>query len=993
VGESGGEGKSPPIAAAHLARGEEAREREEYDLARQEAEKASALFEKDGNWEGYVRARNLLGGVASRRGDYKAALEEANAALDTARAKLGPAHPEVARSYYEIGTVYVSTGRNKEGLDLLEKALALRRAAGGGRTKEVSEVLVRMGVAYSDQGEDERALSLFDEAEAIDRALPGQPRLFDSLIGKGAALWGLARYDAAIAVLEEAVHILEAGKTRHGASLAAAYVNLGNAYWSKSDYDEALAYYEKALPIQVAARGETHQYVGVVHFNLATLHLMKYDYDACIASAERALKILVPALGERTSMVVQTYNALGLALTRKGEADRGLGVLEKALSIQLSLPEKGNRDEAIVYSSLAETYRARHDLVRADRGFREALAIDVRIHGRRHPDVAEDFVNLGDLYLEKGNEAEALRFFARAIAANDPSPPRVDPDLHPPLDSAFSEDFLLKALKGAARARARLGARKAERRQVEAAALVYDHASRLVDRMRAGYRAEGSKLQIAETANEIYDEAIRTELELRRLTGEERHLESAFRFAEKSKAGILRDALNEAEARSFSGIPREVLERERQLRIDLAAADQRLTDAQLEEGAQESRLQPLRDEQFALKREYETLQQRLEKEYPAYYDLKYRFDTAGPAAIRERVLDPGTVLVEYFLGKERVYIFTITGRDIAVASVDREASLEADLQELRRAIVERDGAPHAASARRLYRTLLAPIESRIAGRELVIVPDGPLSTLPFEALLERDVSPDTSPWELPYVLRDHALSYAYSATVALPGTRGKEAPSSDFVGFAPVFAGGAGAPAALPASRKEVNDVRQLFADRQGFFGDWWSARSRAYLGRDATEARLKDAALERYRYVHLATHAVADEEHPSLSRLLLAPGPGSGEDGVLHLGETYNLRLNADLVVLSACDTGRGRIARGEGIIGLTRGFLYAGARSLVVSLWPVSDTAGSDLVVDLYRELLAGRTKAEALRQAKLRTMGRNPEYAKPYYWSSLVLVGERR
>jgi CHAT domain-containing protein len=135
------------------------------------------------------------------------------------------------------------------------------------------------------------------------------------------------------------------------------------------------------------------------------------------------------------------------------------------------------------------------------------------------------------------------------------------------------------------------------------------------------------------------------------------------------------------------------------------------------------------------------------------------------------------------------------------------------------------------------------------------------------------------------------------------------------------------------------------------------------------------------------------DEKHPGLSRVLLAPETGSGEDGVLHLGEVYNLRLNADLVVLSACGTGGGQIVRGEGIIGLTRGFLYAGAKSLLVSLWPVSDAASAGLIGDFYAELLAGRPKTQALREAKLRTMGRNPEYAKPYYWSSLVLVGNWR
>jgi CHAT domain-containing protein/Tfp pilus assembly protein PilF len=852
-----------------------------------------------------------------------------------------------------------------------------------------------MGVAHIDFGEDERGLSFFDEAEAIYRALPGQPRLEDALIGRGAALWGLARYDQAIEALEQAVRILESAERRRGASLAAAYSNLGNVYWSKSDYDEALAYYEKALPLQVAALGDAHANVGLIHFNLATLHLMMRDYDSCIASAETALKIFLPALGERSPLAVQTYNALGAALTRKGEADRAIGVLEKALAIQLSLPDGGGRDAAIIHSTLAEAYRARHDFVRADRGCRKALAIDSRIHGRSHPDVAEDFVNLGELYLEKGEAAEALRFFDEAIAANHLPPTRPDPDLDPPLDTAFSEELLLSALKGAARSRARLAAGKTDRRQPEAAARVYEHAVRLIDRMRAGYRAEGSKLRIADTATEIYDEAIGTEVELYRSTNDEQHLEKAFRFAERSKVGILRDALNEAEARSFAGLPREVLDRERQLRNDLAAASQRFTEAQLENGDDEGKLQPLRETQFALKREYEALQQRLEKDYPAYFDLKYRFDTAGPADVQTRVLDEGTVLVEYFLGRKQVFVFTITPHDLAVASVPREASLEADLADLRRAIVERDEASYFRAAHRLYRQLLTSVEDRIAGRELVVVPDGPLSTVPFEGLLQSDADSAKASGDLPWVLRDHAVSYAYSATVALQGVRRRDhEPPDDFVGFAPLVSPGAAPDVApLPASRREVTTVRELFARRRGFFGDWFDSRSRTYLGREATEGRLKSADLERYRYVHLATHGIVDEEHPGRSKLLLAAQPGSAEDGVLYLGESYGLHLNADLVVLGACDTARGRLARGEGIIGFTRGFLFAGAESLLVSLWPVSDAASSDLVIDFYRELLGGRPKAQALRQAKLRTMARNPEYAKPYYWSSLVLVGARR
>jgi CHAT domain-containing protein len=290
------------------------------------------------------------------------------------------------------------------------------------------------------------------------------------------------------------------------------------------------------------------------------------------------------------------------------------------------------------------------------------------------------------------------------------------------------------------------------------------------------------------------------------------------------------------------------------------------------------------------------------------------------------------------------------------------------------------------------------VEHRLKGKDLIVVPDGPLNAVPFEALLEGDVHPgDEYVRPLPYVLRDHAVSYAYSATVLLQGLRRKKArPPDEFVGFAPSFAEATshvGAPGPLPASRKEVTDVRAMFAQRAGFFGGWFSGRSRIYVGREATESQLKSAGLERYRYIHLATHGIVNDTHPGLSRLLFEPESGTGEDGVLTFGEIYNLRLNADLVVLSACDTGGGLVARGEGIIGLTRGFLYAGSNSLLVSLWPVSDEAAAGLVSVFYAELLTGKSKAQALREAKLQTLSRNPEYAKPFYWSALVLVGDSR
>lgn len=194
----------------------------------------------------------------------------------------------------------------------------------------------------------------------------------------------------------------------------------------------------------------------------------------------------------------------------------------------------------------------------------------------------------------------------------------------------------------------------------------------------------------------------------------------------------------------------------------------------------------------------------------------------------------------------------------------------------------------------------------------------------------------------------------------------------------------------MPASRIEVTGILEVFESSYGFFDRMFNKKAEVYLEEKATEGNFRSAGLRDYLYLHLATHGFVNEANSGLSGLILAQDSTSSDDGILHLGEIYNLEMNADLVVLSACETGLGQIARGEGIIGLTRGFLYAGAQNLLVSLWQVNDQTTADLMVDFYDRMLAGSSKAGALREAKLALIKRHPEDAKPYYWSPFVLIG---
>lgn len=173
--------------------------------------------------------------------------------------------------------------------------------------------------------------------------------------------------------------------------------------------------------------------------------------------------------------------------------------------------------------------------------------------------------------------------------------------------------------------------------------------------------------------------------------------------------------------------------------------------------------------------------------------------------------------------------------------------------------------------------------------------------------------------------------------------------------------------------------------------GRLFADRSKIYLNDNASEQTLKSIDLSQHRFIHFATHGVVNKSVPELSGIILAQNTAGGEDGILHLSEVYNLDLDADLVVLSACQTGTGKMAKGEGLMSLTRGFMYAGADALLASYWQVADGSTNWLMVSFYEYLLSGLSKSEALQNAKMDLIDSYPQFAQPYYWASFVLIGK--
>ena len=362
----------------------------------------------------------------------------------------------------------------------------------------------------------------------------------------------------------------------------------------------------------------------------------------------------------------------------------------------------------------------------------------------------------------------------------------------------------------------------------------------------------------------------------------------------------------------------------------------------------------------------------------------------GLKQIQQEVLKPDTTLIEYYLGETRSFVWVVSRGQSSSAVLPPAKEIEALAGAFRKSLtaqvssltVRQAESESSRLSARLYEMLLKPVERLLAGSQsLIIVPDGVLYYVPFEALQAAGSSR--------YLLERFPISYAPSATsLAALEQSPSAAQQKMLLAFGdPAYTRSEATGAkstergpdlgALPYTRDEVLGIASLFP----------KGESAVYLGARANQEAVKAEALDRYRYIHFATHGILDESHPSRSGLALTAGAGDG--GVLQVDRITGLRIHADVVTLSACSTGLGELVSGEGMLGLVRSFLYAGASSVAVSLWNVNDDATATLMKEFYRNLSRSMPPQEALRQAKISVLHQdNALWHHPHFWAPFVL-----
>lgn len=881
-------------------------------------------------------ALDRIGLCRAKQGKYGEALEAFQAALALQR-ELGDRHGE-AVTLGNAGYTLLSQGETREALPRFEQALALLRDLG--ETGLEASVLQNMGGAWDRLGEPQRAVEHYTQALGLLRA-QGERRGEAGVLANLAVAWrSLGEPGRSLALHEQALALFRESGDRRGE--ARTLNNLGHVYDRLGEPRRALVWYGQSL----ALRRE---------------------------------------VGDRLGEAI-TLNNLGRAHERLGEPGPALEFYQRALALSREIGDR--HEETTSLGLLGRVYAAAGDTARALDHLGQAVQSSRALGNRRG--LATVLHRLGLVHAARGDAGDAGQALASLTEALE---------LHRALADRAGQAETLHALARVERRRGRLAEARTRA----------DEALGLVESMRTKLGSPDLRASYLASQRGLFELSIDLRMEQERREPGQGHARAALEMSERARARSLLELLQEAGADAFAGVDPELRERERSLRNRLNA--KATYQLELLSGAStgEQRMEAER-ELGALLAEVDQVEAEIRRRSPRYAALTQP-QPLETAAI-QRLLDPGTLLLEYALGDERSHLWAVDRETVAAFELPGRREIEKVAREVYRQLRTLDIRPSPeeaeaadAASRELSRMLLGPVADRLGEKRLVVVADAALQYVPFAALPEP-VAPGAGE---PLLVR-HEIVHLPSASVlavqrrdlaARPAAPGVVAVLADpvFQARDPRFtaapaatviaSAGRGAPAVpltfdrLPATRREAEAIAALAPAGGAFTALDFRASRRTALSGD----------LGRYRIVHFATHGVINAETPELSGLVLSLFDERGEpqDGFLGLRDIYNLDLGADLVVLSGCETALGREVRGEGLAGLTRGFMYAGAARVMASLWRVEDRATAELMTRFYRSLLAdGLGPAAALRAAQLAVRAER-RWRDPYHWAPFVLQGD--
>ncbi|MFQ6118795.1 MAG: tetratricopeptide repeat protein, partial [Methanosarcinales archaeon] len=837
------------------------------------------------------------------------------------------------KNLHNISIIYEKLDDYLKALEYYERALKIFREISD--KKAEGTCLNNIGVVYRKSDNYSKALEYYEQALIINREIGNKKVEGVCLNNIGIVYKGLGNYSKALEYYEQALKIdREIGNKR---SEGICLNNIGLAYWDLGNYSRALEYYEQALKIDREigyrwAEAQCLSNIGIIYENVG-------NYSKALEYYEQALKI-DREIGNKMSEGISLYN-MGHAYKNLGNYFKALEYHEQGLKIAQGIGSK--YIEGCTLNGVGDIYYYKlKDYSKSAEFYLNALAIGQEI-GRS--DILWDaHYGLASVYEKQEKFSQALKHYKKAIE--------------------------------------------------------------IIEGIRAQLQLGEWKAGFLKSKIEIYESLINLLLKLHQQNPSKGYDKEAFYFTEKAKARAFLDSLQEAKIDFKANLTTELREQERKISKEIS---QILTHLQEPNLSQEKREELFKELEKA-EDDYKSLIAKTRRENPEYASIIYP-DPYKVKEVQDKLLDNRTALIEYFIGEENSFGFLVTKDNLFIESMLESKSLTEMVNNYIPYLTLKDVKEFKAieGSKRSYDILIGPFKDKLNKIEkIIIVPDRNLNYLPFETLILSPVRGRPSADIGRFLIEDYKISYAPSASslINLLERKSVEKRERDLLAIGdPVFQ----IEEKKKAEPKLVEPIKADQIIRGDYFRKGFSLYPLAFASEEiksiskffkknlkelflkekALEENIKKIELNKFKIIHFATHGLLDDKNGDRSTLVLTLDKDPTEDGFLQAREIYNLKLNADLVVLSACQTAKGKLEKGEGITGLARAFLYPGSKSVLSSLWNINDKSTAQFMKYFYQYLAEGKTKTQALRLAKIKMI--NSKYSHPFYWAAFILIGD--
>jgi CHAT domain-containing protein len=762
--------------------------------------------------------------------------------------------------------------------------------------------------------------------------------------------------------------------------------NLATTYRLKGDGEKAITYASQAQSYYRLNNSRDYVNFSVCQNVLGNTLFQKYQYRASIECFSNAIDFIQNSTRYAEIYLPTYFTNLGAAYIELNEADTALFYLDQALQILLQSGDSGQ---------MAHTYQqmgAAHSKNRSDSAliyYDRSLNINRQVYGNDHPKTAHIYMDFGKYYGINKDYETAITYIDQALKIMNYQQLLEQGQDHLALD--FDVSAILEGLAIKSSSQIKLYYTLNQLAYLESAFENYLMIDNIISKYRSVILREDSRLELAKEYKYTYEEALKCGYELYQVSPTEKVIDAIFRFMEKNKALVLMDFLHQAEINNSLDIPDSIRLTEQSLQAQLNFYTSELYQLVGTEAAaaQHARI-------FSTERQLERLRFDLADRYPEYYKIKYTPQFSSLTKCRAYLQKKHASLIEFFYGDSALYVLAVNpeGKGDKFYKVEDLTSMKSLVNTFLNSLhadfninnAEQDLDVFYETVSELNRILLAPAltdkKFMTDYRNLIVVPDGILSFVPFEAFIADGSNDKAINYrKFTYLIRNYSFSYSFSSQVLMESN---SAEFEEYGGKTLVFSYGQDGEGA-----KITNGTVRGTSEESEYIASLMPAMM--FSGKEATKLNFKQHANEA-DIIHLALHGKANVENPLKGSIIFNSNGNSSAYDHLYSYEVMNFNLKARLTVLSACETGMGKIYEGEGVYNLARGFRYAGCPTLISSLWKINDTSTASIVKGFYQQLALGKTLDDALKQSKNQYLNSADELlAHPRYWAGMLLIGE--